>query len=242
MTRGAAAKATIEYVMRDTAEKLASIMAKLDKLDGMERAMEDIKTENQALRLALQAKDDELTWLNSRVNELEQYNRSWSVRVLNVPLTAEEEKNNVKVADKLYDLVLKPILEGAVESGTIPAIPPREHLLETAHVLPGKPGKHKPIIARFLNRDMRSAVFQHKKESAPRRTSPGPGGEKEGSLCFPLFEDLTRTTFLKMRALATHKDVKACWSINGQLRYKLNDSDIVRKVSSVFDTVEKILQ
>ena len=85
-------------------------------------------------------------------------------------------------------------------------------------------------------------MFQHKKESAPRRTSPGPGGEKEGSLCFPLFEDLTRTTFLKMRALATHKDVKACWSINGQLRYKLNDSDIVRKVSSVFDTVEKILQ
>ena len=102
MTRGAAAKQSLEDVVRETAEKLSAITSKLEKLDSMELTMADIRAENRQLREALAFKDDEIRQLNHRLNELEQYTRGGSIRVLNVPLTDEEELNNTQVATKLY--------------------------------------------------------------------------------------------------------------------------------------------
>jgi hypothetical protein len=44
-----------------------------------------------------------------------------------------------------------------------------------------------------------------------------------------------------MRALAQHDSVKNCWSVSGQLRYKLKDDQTVYKVKSIFSTVDQIL-
>ena len=132
MTRGAAAKQSLEDVVRETAEKLSAITSKLEKLDSMELTMADIRAENRQLREALAFKDDEIRQLNHRLNELEQYTRGGSIRVLNVPLTDEEECNNTQVATKLYNLVLKPILQGALDSGDIDNSPSREQLIEKA--------------------------------------------------------------------------------------------------------------
>ena len=245
MTRGAAAKQSLEDVVRETAEKLSAITSKLEKLDSMELTMADIRAENRQLREALAFKDDEIRQLNHCLNELEQYTRGGSIRVLNVPLTDEEERNNTQVATKLYNLVLKPILQGALDSGDIDNIPSREQLIEKAHVLPGKDGEHKPIIARFYNREMRALCFQHKKKSAPRVTAGASTSrrnqEKEGSYCFPFYEDLTKANFVAMRAISDHKDVQSCWSINGQLKFKLIGSTVVKKVKSIYDTVDNIV-
>jgi len=271
MTRNsaAAAKLSLEEVVRDTAEKLAVISGRLEKLDSvettlfkMEQTMGEIKAENQVLKTAMAAKDEEIRTLSHRLNDLEQYVRGGSIRVLNIPLTSEEERSNFAVADKLYNIALKPILMGAMEEGIINYIPSREQLLETAHVLPGKPGEHKPIIARFYSRDLRRVIFQHKKKHAPRkevqgrrdggdggRAGGGGGGggggdggaERMGGFCFPIYEDLTRANFSMMRSIAGHKDVQSCWSVNGQLKFKLIGSDIVKKVSSINDTVDNII-
>ena len=245
MTRGAAAKQSLEDVVRETADKLSAITSKLEKLDSMELTMADIRAENRQLREALTFKDDEIRQLNHRLNELEQYTRGGSIRVLNVPLTDEEERNNTQVATKLYNLVLKPILQGALDSGDIDNIPSREQLIEKAHVLPGKDGEHKPIIARFYNREMRVLCFQHKKKSVPRvpagASTSRRNQEKEGSYCFPFYEDLTKANFVAMRAISDHKDVQSCWSINGQLKFKLIGSTVVKKVKSIYDTVDNIV-
>ena len=239
-TRSSAKSASLEDVVRDTAEKLALITGKLEKLDRMERTMEEIKTENRQLREALAAKDGEIQSLNHRLNELEQYTRGSSIRVLNVPLTNDEERNNSLVADKLYDLVLLPLLHGAKEKGAISYIPSKEQLIEKAHILPGKAGEHKPIIARFYNRELRAVCFQHKKEFATLVQASG-DKERAESYCFPFYEDLTKANFLMMRSIGAHKDVQSCWSVNGQLKFKMVDSSIVKKVSSIYDTVENII-
>ena len=150
-----AAKSLAE-VVRETAEKPTQITSKLEKLNRMEQTMDKIKTENRQLRAALTAKEGEIQSLN----------HGSRIRVLNVPLTNDEEKNNGAVADKLYNLVLLPLLNGALESRAIDTIPSRDQLIEKAHILPGKQGEHKPIIARFYNRELRSVCFQHKKEYA----------------------------------------------------------------------------
>ena len=254
-------KAKLEEVVRETAEKLTEITANLSKLDTLEMIVSDIQAENRHLRDALNAKDEEILALRHSVNQLEQQSKAKKIRVLNIPLTNEEERSSIAIAEKVYHTLLMPILAGAVENEMIDSIPPLEKVIKDAHVLAGKPGKHKPIMLKLASLELKSILFKNKKRYAPRHPSKknvsgrdragpeGTGPEAEageetraGGFCFPMYEDLTRTTFQKMRAISQHENVQACWSINGQLRFKMKDSEEIRKVVSVFDTVEQMLQ
>ena len=105
------------------------------------------------------------------------------------------------------------------------------------------------IIARFYTRNIRSLIFQLKKEFSPRLPSalPLPAVQQPGSrpslgkLAYPIFEDLTRDNFTKMRELADHPSVLSSWTVAGNLRYRLKNETTVRRVKSVFDSVEAIL-
>jgi hypothetical protein len=44
-----------------------------------------------------------------------------------------------------------------------------------------------------------------------------------------------------MREVAADERVAACWSANGQLRYRLVDDPTVRKIANPLDPIEKIL-
>ena len=82
-------------------------------------------------------------------------------------------------------------------------------------------------------------MFKHKKDFAPRVEATT--ADRPGRYVYPFFEDLTRVNFTKMREIATHPTVAACCSSRGQLRYKLKDSQLVKKVSCVMDSVDEIL-
>lgn len=247
--------ATVETMtkqMKAMDAKMASLEAKLlGVLETNKDLTADLKAKNKLL--------DELSSshssLTSRCNDLEQYNRAWSVRIFNIPLTEEEEKDGTATRNKVYDLALLPILQGAMESGEISSVPSAEELLEVAHVLPSKPGTTKPVIARFFNRSLRTLCLRKKRDFAPK-TPKGPattgtarsstggamvGSEEGGKYLYPFYEDLTKLTFLKMRALSNDPRVSSCWSINGQLRIKLASSGAVKRVSSVLDSVDKII-
>jgi hypothetical protein len=114
----------------------------------------------------------------------------------------------------------------------------------------------KPVIARFYNRNIRTLCLRRKKEFAaktPRRPAetgaavrgstggPTVGSEEGGRYSYPFYEDLTKAAFLKMRALNSDPRVTSCWSISGQLRIKLTSSNAVKRVHSVFDTVDNII-
>ena len=124
--------------------------------------------------LALEFKDSQINSLLLKTNSLEQYNRSWSIRVNGLAISSEEEKDSFLVKQKVYDNLLLPILTAAVDNGDLHSVPRVDDLLEAAHILPARDNKAKPVIARFFTRDMRSLVFRFKKEFAPRvREEPG---------------------------------------------------------------------
>jgi hypothetical protein len=150
------------------------------------------------------------------------------------------ESSNKAVKKIVYDSLLLPIFKGAVAKGDMMNIPPVENILENAHILPVKGDGKKPVIVRFFEREVRDIVFRNKKEHAPRGR-PAHAGQP-GRYLFPFFEDLTKTNFAKMRAIAAHESVAACWSSRGNLKYKLKDSEAVRSVHNVFDPIEKILR
>jgi FtsZ-binding cell division protein ZapB len=256
--------------------QLSNLTAKMDKIDVIENEVKnlrvllsDLKSENTQLKAAASDNERKMAELNERnnsledrLNNLEQHHRGWGARILNIPLTPDEETDNDRVRDIVYNLALRPILEGAVAKNLLRKVPTADQLLETAHVLPGKAGQPKPIIMRFYNRNVRDACFVMKKHYAPRveQSGGGRGGaarggaarggeegaggfEGRGRYLYPLYEDLTRATFLKLRAITNDERVKACWSIKGQIRFVLHKNEKeVRRVQSLLTPLDDILK
>jgi hypothetical protein len=69
-----------------------------------------------------------------------------------------------------------------------------------------------------------------------------PNAPEAGRYLYPFFEDLTRINFDKMRAIASHPSVQSCWSAGGVIRFKLKNSDSIRKVKCVFSDLQDILK
>jgi hypothetical protein len=87
--------ADLEELMMSMSASLATIT---DKLTSMEELLNNSLEENKQLKAELAAKDKIIGDMSCKINSLEfglnkadQYQRSWSIRVTNVPLTEEEE-------------------------------------------------------------------------------------------------------------------------------------------------------
>jgi hypothetical protein len=209
-----------------------------NKLTKMETQLDTIMAENKELKTLVAERDSEILSLQSQLNVIEQYNCSWSVRIVGLPLTPEEETSADAVKNKVLTNVLLPILEGAVAAGDLAEVPTSaDHVLERAHVLRAKEGAVKPIIARFYSQDLRALIFRHKKAFAPKHAT----GPLKDRYRFLIFEDLTSINFKKMRALAADDRVAACWSAGGQLRFRLADNPTIRRVASIFESNDKII-
>jgi len=227
--------------LEDISKQLAAYDRRFDKLENL---LAESQKENRELKKTIQDRDAELLRVNQKLNDLEQYGRSWSIRILNLPIPSSESSDPLAVMEHVHDKVLSPILRGAVENGLLTSVPPALEILETAHVLPSKPNSTPAIICRFYSRNIRSLIFKLKKDFAarlPGTSGNGAGRKGNGPLRFPIYEDLTRTNFFKMRAIAKHEKVHSCWSVSGALRFRLKDEDTVRKVANIFDPVEKII-
>ena len=223
-----------------------SYATRFDKLEGL---LSDVRAENKQLKSVIADRDKEITNLARKLNAQEQYNRSWSVRILNLPIPADDATQPERVMQHVYTKVLEPLLRGAVEKKLLREIPPVERVLETAHILPAKSDSTNPIIARFYTRNIRAMMFRMKKEFAARlpvsATAGRSGGNQReksaGKYAFPFYEDLTKHNFAKMRAIAQHTRVESCWSVSGILRYKVVGKSEIKKVKDVFESVETII-
>ncbi len=264
--------ADIFKLLKSSSEQLATLTAKMDKVDHIETEVKNIKTlvvslrdENKELRAAIKEKDSQLADMQvslnnmeTKLNNLEQHHRGWGARVLNVPLSKEDEADPAATIEKVFSLALRPMLEGAVQAGKLREVPSADQVLEVAHVLPGKPGQPKPVIMRFYNRNLRNLCFQFKRDFATRESSGSSGGgtrrsggggeegqrgaERAGRYKYPLYDDLTQANLAKMRAISQDDRVQACWTVNGQIKFKLKDSEVVKKVSSIYDDLDVILK
>lgn len=189
-------EASTQMILRelnDIKSKLAKVDTLEEKIDKLQKALDlqtaennSLREENKKLRKEIEANNITLQSVQANADSVERHQRSWSVRIQQVPLTIEEERDMGLTMQKIHKLVFEPILKGAVSSGAIRTVPDFEQLLESAHVLPGKAGSAKPIIARFRTRFWKNLCFRHRKDHATRVTEEarrgrtGQGARDEG--------------------------------------------------------------
>jgi hypothetical protein len=261
MTRNKAAADESDAKLNSILAQLTNINNRLDKVDllneqlnNIEESMKTMAADNTTIKQTLANNQSAIANLQSNQNRIDQYNRSWSVRIMQLQLSPDEESNPFHLVDTVYNKVFLPILKGAWDQKLIKTIPSCEQLLERAHVLPAaKPGSIKPIICRFYNRDYRAICFRLKKDYAAREATGSAqsgggasggvsGGAKAYRYAFPFYEDLTTTTFKKLKEIQADSRVESCWSVNGQLRYRLVGSELVKRVKQTTDSTETILK
>jgi hypothetical protein len=239
---------TILAKLDSLTEKLEALESLPSRITALEKLLQESNDKAASLQAEVSKKDRVISDMKVKMNALEQYNRKWSVRINNIPLPNGEESDTTVVMDAVYKMALLPILEGARSTGLIKKIPEVSELLETAHILPAKDNSRpKPIICRFYSRNMRAMIFRLKKEFAPSNptssyasaTVPRPTPKK--TYMYPIYEDLTKDTHSLLQALLKDERTGPVWTVSRNIRYKLAGDTAIRKVSSVYDSVEKIL-
>ena len=238
---------SMEEMQIETNTKLSAL---IEKFEMLEASLIAVTREKEALKVTVAEQATELAELRNSLNEREQYARSWSMRVLNIPVHKDNETDTRLVMHAVYDYLIQPILEGARANGDIPHVPDCETLLETAHILPGKGDGPKPVIARFFSRYWRNLVFRNRKEFSPREPSaanPAPstntrsGHVRTNRMQFPFFKDLTKATFTKLSSIKQQEGVLSAWTVNGSIRFKLKDNNTIFRVSKLQDSFEDII-
>ena len=230
-------------------EMNSKLSALIEKFELLEASLVAVTREKENLKATVAEQAEEIADLRNSLNEREQYARSWSMRILNIPVPKDSETDTRLVMQAVYDLLLQPILEGARGNGDISHVPNCDSLLETAHILPGKGDGPKPVIARFYSRYWRNLVFRNRKAFAPREPTPSSsaptntrsGTSRTSRMSYPFFEDLTKATFTKLSDIKQQTSVSSAWTVNGSIRFKLKDNNTIYRVSKLQDTFENII-
>jgi septal ring factor EnvC (AmiA/AmiB activator) len=80
----------IDDLSKILAEQSRLITRQESRFDKLEKLWSETKQENKSLKEALQEKERELINIRERMNDQEQYTRSWCIRVLNLSIPQED--------------------------------------------------------------------------------------------------------------------------------------------------------
>jgi hypothetical protein len=243
----AAMEAQLATLNATLAQMAESQMQMCSRMEGIERSLHELKVENTAVREELASarreitkKDEIIASLQDQVNRIDQASRSRSVRILGLPITAETSA--ALVPKIVFDNVITPILNKAREVGDLPkdvAIPHHQFIIDEAFAIPTKKGSSCPVIVKFSFNSTRQLLFKHKKAVLPTFRDLSTNQVRSQ---YAVFEDLCPTTHSQFRAISSDHRVKNTWSFNGQIRFKLHDSETVYRVKSLKDTVDSVIK
>jgi DNA-binding transcriptional MerR regulator len=195
------------------------------------------------LESKVEALEKEVKRLKETSNDREQAAKSRTVRLFGYATSDEETRTTdggKSFSNKLYDRIIKPCLNAAKTNGDIPSTPQFSTAVEKIYRA-GKsanPGRPAPIIVTFTSETYRLAVLRNKKTALP---APSTSESEAGIRRYLVVEDLTPANYTMLKTLQQREEVEKAWTIEGRIRFTLRGDNTVRKVKSVFDPVEKII-
>jgi outer membrane murein-binding lipoprotein Lpp len=223
---------------------LATMAKQQAKVDVLEKKVSDLETRVATQEATINTLVKDAKASKEMANSRDQEARSNTLRLFGLPISQDEVAGTKPIVNIVYDRILKPVLLAAKSKGEISSIPHAANLVEEcyrAKPASGSSGSDSPppIIIK-LSRAHRLAILRNKRLNTP---SPTDAEKAAGIKRFIVVEDLTVATYKMMKELQGDDRVEKVWSVDGHLRLVLNGDDKgVKKVKSVFDSAEHIIQ
>jgi hypothetical protein len=227
--------------------KLDFLCTKIEKIDCLETKFDALETtilklvnENEDLRKQVASRDEVIEHLTEKTNRLDQANRSTSLRILGLPITAATAPADVPII--VHREILSPIFEAAKANGDAP---PDLRIsaffaISNCFTIPSKKNaSSSPVIVKLASESLRNLVFKYKKATLPTMTDPSTNRVRPA---YSIFEDLSPANFAHFRAIADDYRVKSAWTYNGQTRFKLHENETIFKAASLSATVDSIVK
>jgi hypothetical protein len=59
---------------------------------------------------------------------------------------------------------------------------------------------------------------------------------------YSFFEDLTKASFRQLKKIQADERVESAWTVSGAIRFKVTGDDTIFKVTSIYDTVDDVIE
>ena len=225
----------VQQLKKDFADKLDSLQAELVEVKEsqifLSSKYEELKLDNDKLAVINRQQEQEISKLKKQIVEsqiqgereaekidsLEQYGRRQNLEITGIPVKKNENTNKIVMeVAKLLNVEISP------------------EQISTSHRIASRTNKHKdnesqpppPIIARFVNRDVRNELYYNRKLAHNLDLK---GFSVEGTHRIFVNENLTQARkklFWMVKQKAKLADYKYFWTMNGNIyTRKHNDSN-----------------
>ncbi|KAK9738944.1 hypothetical protein QE152_g9397 [Popillia japonica] len=175
---------------------------------------------NKVVSLEVELKSARLETIKA-VNDLEQYSRRNSIRIYGVP---EHDKENINTT-----------ITGLCHSKL--GVEVSEDMIDCCHRLLGKQPNHRPILVKFVSRDIKKRVYANKKKLKGskiviREDLTAYNNQLIREAATVIREDLTAYNNQLIREAATKFGVRSVWSSEGKIFVKINNKIRIIKNTS----------
>jgi hypothetical protein len=215
----------------------AQIATSLAKCEKIEAVVFEMKAEMAAMAKASLAKDVVISKQADQLNNCEQAQRSTSLRILGLPL--QRDASPQAILDTVFVNVIQPVLEAAKAKGELDGYPSKRFIIDSAFTIPSKTPSSCPVIVKLSSSFIRSLIFTYKNDVLPKVPDPISHRIRHK---FGIYEDLTPANFAHFRTLAEDARTTSIWTYNGQIKFRIKDSEAIYRVRSMNDTVDTIIK
>ena len=236
-------------------KKLDLILDQLKALGPMQSALEDINNSISNIREDIRSVRHDVDCHEDRIAALEQQMKSQrdfsnfqqqqlrmlAIRLLNFPVTPGEATDNYAgLKQKVYDIILKPLLTAAKADKDLATVPQLASVIEacfrpfnaTTSSTSSSSSLPPPIIIKLTSKPIKIALLKHRKDL------PQPSSDEKtaGIQRYLLVEDLTADTRRCFTIISKSKKTAKTWTIDGTIKYTFVGDKTVHTVKSVYDS------
>jgi len=236
-TNPAIMESALNTIMTKLDSMSAQLTAQLVKSEQLETAVVGLTAQLAEAVKGNNERDIIISRHSDQLNNCEQSLRSTSIRILGLPV--KKDASTLSIIDAVYDNILQPVLAAAKVKGELSEHPSRRFMIDSAFAIPSKNPASCPVIVKFSSSFIRNLVFSYKNDVLPKGPDPATNKIRQK---FAIFEDLTPANFAHFRSLADDPRTTSIWTYNGQVKFRIKDSENIYRARSLADTVDSLIK
>ena len=230
-------ESALNTIMTKLDSMSAQLTAQLVKSEQLETAVVGLTAQLAEAVNGNKERDIIISRHSDQLNNCEQSLRSSSIRILGLPVKKDDSPLNI--IDAVYTNILQPVLAAAKVKGELTEHPSRRFMIDSAFAIPSKNPASCPVIVKFSSSFVRNLVFSYKNDVLPKVPDPSSNRVRHK---FAIFEDLTPANFAHFRTIADDTRTTSIWTYNGQIKFRIKDSETIYRARSLADTVDTLIK